>query len=193
MILLWISLALLGCLDPSKYEKDPEAGAPDIGGNVTLDAARFDLGAWPPVDAALPPQDMPLVADMGGDLALSDAAPVEEDAAPIEEDATPPPTSCQVEFIVQVPEGTDAIYVAGDMTSWEPNTERLALSGQEARSTLSLPLGPTNYKYTRGGWETVEKAGDCGEQDNRALTVRCGPDGIAPPVIDSVARWADGC
>lgn len=196
LTLFGISLALLGCLDPSKYEKDPEVGVADGGISGPLDAARFDLGGPPPPVDAAPIVDMNLT-DVGDDAAvIEDDASLDEglaeDVQP-DPDSAPAPTECQVEFIVQVPEGTDGIYIAGDMTDWEPDGAQMSLNGQEARLALTLPLGPTAYKYTRGSWETVEKTSECGEQENRPQNIRCGPDGIAPPVIDQVHHWADGC
>ena len=54
---------------------------------------------------------------------------------------------------------------------------------------MELPRGEWFfYKYTRGGWETVEKWPGCAEADNRY-----GFAAAHPVRQDRVETWADWC
>src|SRR5262249_40682590 len=57
------------------------------------------------------------------------------------------------------------------------------------RGSLAVPRGEwVEYKLARGGWDTVEKAGDCTERPNR---YRFGAANL--PQVDAVATWRDRC
>jgi len=189
--LLLVLFSLSACLDPSEYDVEPDAGEADTAQFQDLlrldfgsgfDLARFDTGT-PPIDINQSDSEAP---DPDEGLEVDKAIP--------ELDQAPPPTHCRVLFQVQVPaESAGEIYLTGDMLDWEPDAQVLSRSGNEASVTLELELGPIEYKYTRGSWESVEVTSECAESANRPLNIRCGPDGEAPPVIDQVPRWQDGC
>lgn len=95
-------------------------------------------------------------------------------------------------FVVDVPPGTpqtDTIHWAGSASgwahqplSWEPGKPR-------ASGLVSVPRGDwVFYKYTRGGWSTVEKWPGCVEATNRYELGAAHPD-----KHDTVFGWADGC
>jgi hypothetical protein len=103
-----------------------------------------------------------------------------------------PGEGAAVMLVVQAPEGTDAVYVTGSdpaLGPWNPGALPLAPTpGGLFAATLLLPPGAhLEYKYTRGGWETVEKAPDGAELANRVFDVR-EAQGRAE---DRVARWVD--
>jgi hypothetical protein len=107
-----------------------------------------------------------------------------------------------VTFTVTAPPDTrpgDTLFLAGSFSEaglpeWDPGALPLhASGGGQWTLTLDLPPGGVfEYKYTRGGWDTVEKGPACEELANRSLTVASQQDG--QPVTDTVARWIDqGC
>jgi predicted alpha/beta superfamily hydrolase len=57
------------------------------------------------------------------------------------------------------------------------------IAGVKAGTTIEC-------KVTRGGWETVEKAGDGGEINNREIVVKAGTEAMV--VAMEVQNWADG-
>lgn len=58
-----------------------------------------------------------------------------------------------------------------------------------ARGQVTVPRGAwVEYKYTRGGWSTVEKYAGCAEAKNRYAL-----GAAAPRPRDVVATWADRC
>lgn len=73
-----------------------------------------------------------------------------------------------VTFIVSVPGYTppedDAVYIAGDFNGWNPGDEnyRLTKLPPDGRWAINLTFPPygkvIEFKFTRGSWETVEKA-----------------------------------
>jgi predicted alpha/beta superfamily hydrolase len=109
--------------------------------------------------------------------------------------SAPPPaviTPPGVTFRVTVPAATpagDTIFVAGDFQGWNPGSPGHALArGADGRWSITLPLAagePIEFKFTRGGWDRVEK-GPAGEElANRALTP------AANTAYDfTVASWA---
>ncbi|MGE5182581.1 MAG: TIM-barrel domain-containing protein [Acidobacteriota bacterium] len=95
-----------------------------------------------------------------------------------------------VTFEVHVPAGTPAdppIAVATSATGWA-QTPLPWVSPGVARGTVTVPRGDwLDYKYTRGSWDTVEKAGDCSELADRYRA------GAAGTRVDTVATWRDRC
>ena len=98
-----------------------------------------------------------------------------------------------VTFRVTAPASTpagDTVFVAGDFQGWNPRDPAYALTKQPDGRwtiTLALPAGtPIQFKFTRGGWDRVEKGPNGEELSNRTLT----PDGVSTYDF-TVARWAD--
>ena len=98
-----------------------------------------------------------------------------------------------VTFRVLAPATTpagDSVFIAGDFQGWNPRNPAYALTRQlDGRWTISLPLpagAPIQFKFTRGGWDRVEKGPNGEELPNRTLT----PDGVSTYDF-TVARWAD--
>ena len=100
-------------------------------------------------------------------------------------DARPP---VRVTFEVHSPADTPSpIFVATSATGWTMTALPWVAPGV-ARGTLEVPRGDwLDYKYTRGGWDTVEKAADCSELANRYRF------GAAGSRVDMVATWRDRC
>jgi hypothetical protein len=66
----------------------------------------------------------------------------------------------------------------------------MARSGSVWTVTIDLPIGTTvSYLYTRGTWDSVERAAACGEVANRTIIVDAAPITIR----DEVSAWADDC
>src|SRR5207302_4325152 len=95
-----------------------------------------------------------------------------------------------VTFEVHVPSATpgDApVYVASSATGWTQVPLAWIAPGV-ARGRIVAPRGDwLDYKYTRGGWDTVEKLADCNEQPNRSRI------GAGTRRIDTVGTWRDLC
>jgi predicted alpha/beta superfamily hydrolase len=101
-----------------------------------------------------------------------------------------------VTFYVQVPPepdtpAADTIFITGNdplLGLWDAGAVDMDPAATDMWTiTLALPANAgIEYKYTRGSWETVEKASDGGEIANRTLT----PIGDSMPVYDTVERWA---
>lgn len=98
-----------------------------------------------------------------------------------------------VTFRVTAPSNTpagDSVFIAGDFQGWNPRNPAYALTKQlDGRWTITLPLpagSPIQFKFTRGGWDRVEKGPNGEEISNRTLT----PDGVSTYDF-AVARWAD--
>jgi alpha-glucosidase len=109
------------------------------------------------------------------------------DPAPLEED---PDVEVSVE--VEVPPGTppdSTIHIATSAGGWTQQPLAWKVPGILAAGNVKVPRGHWfEYKYTRGGWDTVEKWGGCLEATNRYA------HGQAHPVKeDRVEVWADGC
>jgi methionine-rich copper-binding protein CopC len=106
--------------------------------------------------------------------------------------------SVSVTFRVTVPENTpvgETIYIFGNQDVWGPWNPGLAAMTNVApnvwEATFTFPEGTQlEYKYTRGSSETVEKAADFSELDNRTLTVS-GDENDQQLVEDTVANWRD--
>jgi alpha-glucosidase len=141
---------------------------------VRLDGAPFADWSWDERDLSLvvelPDRD-DFVLELDYDRTLA---------------ASAPPVRVPVE--VRVPDGTGPVFVASSATGWA----HLPLEPVDAvtwRGELEVPRGAWFfYKFSRGGWETVEKQADCGEVSNR---YRFGAASDAQ--VDAVARWRDDC
>jgi len=98
-----------------------------------------------------------------------------------------------MQFSVDVPAGTpkDApVHIVGSWSAWEDQQPLDWVAGQDkAWGVIQVPRGLWfHYKYTRGGWDTVEKWADCVEADNRYT------QGLVHPTkLDTVEAWADQC
>lgn len=97
----------------------------------------------------------------------------------------------QITFIVTVPPNTPnkPIYIVGDhpnLGGWRPNSIFLSRRDDgRYEITLDLPAGNYEYKFTRGGWPSVEKSDSNADIPNRRLTVT----GDATVEV-TVANWA---
>ena len=145
---------------------------------VDVDGAPLGAGAWwhDPNDRALwivlPDRD-DVTIEASYDQALSPALRVR---VPVE---------------VELPPGTPAdqvIHLASSATGWT-HVPLTRIDATHARGELEVDRGAWFfYKYSRGGWDTVEKDGACGEISNR---YRFGA--ADDRQVDVVARWRDGC
>src|SRR3954463_2180035 len=58
----------------------------------------------------------------------------------------------------------ESIYVSGNFNGWNPKDELCRLKkGSDGTFSIAFPNVPSGdyeYKFTRGGWETVETTGD---------------------------------
>jgi hypothetical protein len=150
------------------------------------------------------PNDVSLI---DSDLANGDAQ-VEPPA-----DAQIPPTHCDVEIAVNLPNETAAnipLFLAGNFCQqscdaestgccdWVPNdpqyTDRIELrTDTMAYFRLRLAVGVSfEYKLTQGAWTRVERETDCSDIPNRSLTVVC-PAHNTYELTITVAKWTDQC
>jgi alpha-glucosidase len=93
---------------------------------------------------------------------------------------------------VEVPADTPAgetIHIATSVAGWTHAPMTWTATPGVARIELVVPRGEWFfYKYTRGGWDSVEKWAGCEEATNRYAF------GAAPTAQkDSVSLWADRC
>jgi alpha-glucosidase len=104
-------------------------------------------------------------------------------------EAERPPVLLEVEVTLPASTPADAvIHIASDL-DWDTHHPLDRVDATTARGHLLAPRGGWfEYKYTRGGWDTVEKHGDCGEMRNRY-----GFGAATAPRRDTVAAWADRC
>jgi len=99
----------------------------------------------------------------------------------------------KVRFEVSVPKGTpatDTLRVVTDADGWKTQ-HKLAwkTAGKVAVGAVALPRGKWfDYKFTRGGWCTVEKWPGCKEADNRY-----GMAAAWPIRAETVFGWRDWC
>jgi hypothetical protein len=85
---------------------------------------------------------------------------------------------------------TEHPYVVdrAEVDAWASRTPLAWVSPTEAYGTIEVPRGQfVYYKYTRGGWDTVEKWPDCVEAGNRYEL------GRAQEKRDTVYGWRDQC
>ncbi len=95
-------------------------------------------------------------------------------------------------FAVKLPPGTPKgtpVHIATSASGWTHQPLSWGPGPDSASGLVSLPRGKwIEYKYTRGGWPTVEKYPGCVEAKNRYA------QGVANPVKqDTVWAWADQC
>ncbi|HPF41259.1 MAG TPA: alpha/beta hydrolase-fold protein [Phycisphaerae bacterium] len=96
-----------------------------------------------------------------------------------------------IRFVVSVPENTPdkPIYIVGshpNLGEWRPDAVFITrnLEGRY-EITLDLPAGDYEYKFTRGGWPSVEKSETNTDVPNRTLKV------TGPMKVEvKVANWA---
>jgi len=97
-----------------------------------------------------------------------------------------------VTFNVTLPDNTpasDRIYLAGNFNGWDPSSPKFIMerTGNTAVLVVEMPIGmEIEYKYTRGGWNRVEKGPEGEEISNRKATVT---ENLV--LNDVVASWAD--
>ncbi len=96
-------------------------------------------------------------------------------------------------LIVTVPESTpdDAtIYVVGSFNEWNPGDAAYKLNKRESpANTWCIAVDfeeATEFKFTRGSWDDVEKDADCEEVPNRVFEA---PDDNTLEI--EVAKWVD--
>jgi predicted alpha/beta superfamily hydrolase len=86
---------------------------------------------------------------------------------------------------------TDEVYLAGNFNGWNPKDETFRLRKDEQGNfsllLRNIPAGNYEYKFTRGGWETVET--DVNGQNIGNRTLKLSSDTI---VAVSIAGWATG-
>jgi len=96
-----------------------------------------------------------------------------------------------VEFEVEVPAGTDQVYLTGDseaLGKWKPKAKKMK-KVTETRFRLDLPLKenvPVHYRYTRGSRKNEEI-----EPDGAAGVYRLVIPSKSAKVRDKVAAWKD--
>jgi hypothetical protein len=103
-------------------------------------------------------------------------------------------SAAEVTFEVSVPQSTPAqavVYVAGDFQGWRPGEAVWGLErGSDGlwRRRATFPDGqPLQFKFTLGGWSSVEK-GPAGEELQNRLHVALGDTTLSLVVTG----WADG-
>lgn len=161
-----------------------------------LVAARLNgapLAAHPSYEALLTaPQGAWYDArDLSAVVALPDQAPfeLELDYDPSLSEPAPP---VLMAFKVRVPPGTPTstpVHLATSASGWTHQPLTWGPEPDTATGLVAVPRGQwLFYKYTRGGWDTVEKWPGCVEATNRYEL------GTAHPVKeDTVWEWADSC
>lgn len=98
----------------------------------------------------------------------------------------------QITFVISVPENTPdkPIYIVGDhpnLGGWRPDAVFITRRPDgRYEITLDLPSGSYEYKFTRGGWQSVEKSESNADVPNRKVVV----NGDATVEV-SIAHWAD--
>jgi len=100
--------------------------------------------------------------------------------------------SATLHLNLRVPEETPTharVFIAGDFQGWDPASADFELTKTGDRHyeiDLDLPEGLVKFKFTRGGWASVEKSPHGGDIRNRVLTLTKDRN------LDlRVARWAD--
>jgi predicted alpha/beta superfamily hydrolase len=86
---------------------------------------------------------------------------------------------------------TETIFVAGSFNNWNPHDELCRLKksedGQFTISFPNVPAGDYEYKFTKGGWESVETTPDGRQIANRSLKLMSD----TTLVID-IQGWSEG-
>lgn len=84
----------------------------------------------------------------------------------------------------------EPVYLAGSINGWDPaSTEyKMTLNDDQTYSIELEGSGAVQFKFTRGGWDKVEKGNNCAEIGNRSLNLDS--DTIYEA---TVIGWADLC
>ncbi len=126
-------------------------------------------------------------------------------------EATPQAKLVADTFTERVPDYTpsgDTVYVVGDLPElsvWSPGALPMTeVSPHVWSRTINIPDGTAaQYKYTRGGWDTVEAWGTITGYANRSMVVAYGADGnqlvddtatdwgVGPDTHKAVQHWVD--
>ncbi len=81
----------------------------------------------------------------------------------------------KVTFIVRTPQpSAEPVFLVGSFNKWNPGDKALELSSfnaNEKRITIAVPAGLQEYKFTRGGWTTVETSEAGLDITNRVIGV----------------------
>jgi len=86
---------------------------------------------------------------------------------------------------------TDVVYVAGNFNNWNPKDELCKFKKDSVgKFIISFPNVPANdyeYKFTRGGWETVETTSDGKNIANRVLKL------MSDTILNiDIGGWSEG-
>ncbi|MCI1187255.1 alpha/beta hydrolase-fold protein [Hymenobacter sp. DH14] len=106
--------------------------------------------------------------------------------------AAGPATAQGLLKITRVPASTppaDTLFVAGSFNGWNPHNSRFALHKHaDGTYQISLPLSsaPSEYKFTRGSWATVEI-----DAKNGAIANRKADLSAAREITHQVQAWDD--
>ncbi len=94
-------------------------------------------------------------------------------------------------IVTSIPANTpvgDHIYIAGNFTGWEPGNPNFILS-TNSLSQLQIVIegtGTLEFKFTRGGWDTVEGNANGGFLPNRTFTI-----GSSDTLGLTILSWED--
>ena len=164
---------------------------------VTADYDDEGALAWPLDAAGIELEVVPVgAAELDGRalrVAQSEAfaLTVSVHGVPSTVDFAPAAPTVDVTFQVVVPGGEGPVFVAGSDPSlgpWDPGLVELEpVDGGQFEVTVALTdQALVDYKYTRGSWETVEKAPDGSERPNRRALISG-----QSLIEDEVWRWAE--
>lgn len=90
-------------------------------------------------------------------------------------------TANALTFTVTVPEGTNAVYIAGSFNGWNPSSHQMTkIAENKYQIEVETSSAGLKYKYCSGpGWQYVEKTSSSGEVADRSYNAN-----------DNVAKWA---
>ena len=103
------------------------------------------------------------------------------------------PAQYKVNFVVheKLPPTHDSIYITGHFNNWNPGDGRFLLKPVDAAHksiVLELPAGMCEFKFTRGGWPTVQKDHLCSEMENTRVVIH--RDTV---ITTHISTWMDEC
>ena len=86
---------------------------------------------------------------------------------------------------------TESVYIAGNFNNWNPKDEASRLKKEtDGKFTIIFPnvaAGAYEYKFTRGGWETVETSNDGRQIANRTLKL------MSDTILNlDIEGWSEG-
>jgi len=86
---------------------------------------------------------------------------------------------------------TEVIYIAGNFNNWNPKDELTRLTKEtDGKFAIVFPnaaAGDYEYKFTRGGWETVETTADGRQIANRSLKL------MSDTILNiDIVGWSEG-